>query len=96
MAFLLFEVAAKSWENPTFQSTTEFPVSQTETECQVPQCRSASSIHMHSPFIWSVMSRSQSTSERHRLNGGKASDWLRQTQQQESRFSPKSFAMFSE
>ena len=28
-------------------------------------------------FIWSVMSRLPSTSERNRLNGGKASDWLR-------------------
>ena len=28
-------------------------------------------------FIWSVTSRSLSTSERYRLNGGKASDWLR-------------------
>ena len=28
-------------------------------------------------FIWSVMSCSPSTSECYRLNGGKASDWLR-------------------
>ena len=28
-------------------------------------------------FIWSVMSRSPSTSEQNGLNGGKASDWLR-------------------
>ena len=28
-------------------------------------------------FIWSVMSRSPSMSERYGLNGGKASDWLR-------------------
>ena len=28
-------------------------------------------------FIWSVMSPSSSTSECYRLNGGKASDWLR-------------------
>ena len=49
----------------------------------------------HSPFIWSVMSRSWSASEHHRLNGRKASDWLRQTQQRESRFRPKSFTTFS-
>ena len=35
-------------------------------------------------------------SERHGVNGGKASDWLRQARQQESRFHPKSFATFSE
>ena len=48
------------------------------------------------PFIGSVTSCSWLTSEHHELNGGKASDWLRQTQQRESRFHPKSFATFSE
>ena len=72
--FLPFEVAAKAWESPTFLSTTELSASSTETKCQEP---SASSIRMHSPFIWSVTSRSQATSERPGLNGGKASDWLR-------------------
>ena len=72
--FLLFEVVAKSWESPTFQSTTELSVSSAETKCQEP---SASSICMHSPFIWSVMSHSRAMSEHPGLNGGKASDWLR-------------------
>ena len=34
-------------------------------------------------------------SERPGLNGGKASDWLRQTPWHESQFHPKSFAPFS-
>ena len=72
--FLPFEVAAKSWESPTFQSTTELSVSSAETKCQEP---SAPSIRMHSPFIWSVTSHSRATSEHPGLNGGKASDWLR-------------------
>ena len=49
-------------------------VSSTETKCQEP---SASSVRTHSPFIWSVTSRSRAMSECPRLNGGKASDWLR-------------------
>ena len=72
--FLLFEVAAKPWESPTFRSTTELSVSSAETKCQEP---SASSVRMHSPFIWSVTSRSQAMSECPGLNGRKASDWLR-------------------
>ena len=72
--FLPFEAAAKSWESPTFLSTTELSVSSTETKCQEP---SAPRVRMHSPFIWSVMSCSQAMSERPGLNGGKASDWLR-------------------
>ena len=91
--FLPFEVAAKSWESPTFQSTTGLSVSSTETKCQKP---SALSVRMHSPFIWSVTSCSRATSERPGLNGRKASDWLRQTQQCESGIHPKSFATFSE
>ena len=43
-AFLLFEVAAKSWESPTFQKTTGFQVSRTETKCQVPRT------YVHTPF----------------------------------------------
>ena len=72
--FLPFEAAAKSWESPTFQSTTELSVFSAETKCQE---TSASSVCTHSPFIWSVMSHSQATSERPGLNGRKASDWLR-------------------
>ena len=72
--FLPFEAAAKSWESPTFLSTTELSVSSTETKCQEP---SASSVCTHSPFIWSVTSCSRATSECPGLNGGKASDWLR-------------------
>ena len=41
------------------------------------------------------MSHLQATSEHPGLNGGKASDWLRQIPQLESRFHPKSFAPFS-
>ena len=86
--FLPFEVATKSWESPTFQSTTEHSVSSAETKHQEP---SASSIHTHSSFIGSMMSCSRAMSECPGLNGGKASDWLRH----ESRFHPKSFAPFS-
>ena len=72
--FLPFEAATKAWESPTFLSTTELSVSSTETKCQEP---SALSVCTHSPFIWSVMSCSRAMSEHPRLNGGKASDWLR-------------------
>ena len=72
--FLPFEVATKAWESSTFLSTTELSASSTETKCQEP---SAKSVRMHSPFIWSVTSHSQATSECPGLNGGKASDWLR-------------------
>ena len=34
--FLLFEMAAMSWESPTIQSTTELLVSKAETKCPVP------------------------------------------------------------
>ena len=44
-AFLLFEVAAKSWESPTFQSTMKYPVSRTETKCQVPRA------YARAPFL---------------------------------------------
>ena len=86
-------MAAKSWESSTFQSTTGLSVSSTETKCQEP---SAPSVCTHSPFIWSVMSHSRAMSEHPRLNGRKASDWLRQTQQHESQIHPKLFATFSE
>ena len=48
-------------------------------EILVPEC-SAKKCHERSDaltFIWSVTSCSLSTSERHGLNGRKASDWLR-------------------
>ena len=47
------------------------------------------------PFIGSMTSCSRATSECSGLNGGKASDWLRQTLQCESQFLPKSFTPFS-
>ena len=48
--FLLFEVAANSWESPTFQPTMKFPVSRTEIKCLK---------YMHTlTFIESVTSRS--------------------------------------
>ena len=62
---------------------------------QVPE-RSASSMHVHFPFIGSMMSCSQDMSERPGLNGGKASDWLRLNLQLEYGFHPKPFTPFSE
>ena len=62
---------------------------------QVPE-RSASSMHMHSPFIGSMMSHSQAMSEHSGLNGGKASDWLRPNPWLESGFCPKQVAPFGE
>ena len=89
---LTIEVAAKSLrESPTLQSTTEHSVSSAETKCQEP---SAPSACMHSPFIGSMMSHSRAMSEHPGLNGGKASDLLRQTPWLESRLHPKSFAPF--
>ena len=87
-------MAAKSLrESPTFLSTTEHSVSSAETKRQEP---SASSARMHSPFIGSMTSRSQTMSECPGLNGGKASDWLRLNPQLEYGLRPKSFAPFSE
>ena len=76
--FFIFEVAAKSWESPASQSTTSIPETRCQASAQNPVLeRSASSVLMHSPFIWSVMSHSRDMSECPGLNGGKASDWLR-------------------
>ena len=87
-------MAAKSLrESPTFLSTIEHKVSSAETKRQEP---SASSARTHFPFIGSMMSHSQATSERPGLNGRKASDWLRPNPQLEYRLHPKSFAPFSE
>ena len=93
---LTIEAAAKSLkESPTFLSTTEHSVFYAETKCQVPE-RSALSAHTHFPFIGSMMSCSQATSEHSRLNGVKASDWSRLDPRLEYGFHPKSFAPFSE
>ena len=56
---------------------------------------SASSVHTYLPFIGSMTSCSQATSEHSGLNDGKASDWLKLNPWLESGFRPKSFAPFS-
>ena len=62
---------------------------------QVPE-RSASSMCTHFPFIGSMTSRSQATSEHPGLNSGKASHWLRLNPWLEYGFCPKPSAPFSE
>ena len=48
------------------------------------------------PFICLMMSHHGFMVEHPRLNGGKASDWLRQSRQLELQIHPKPFATFSE
>ena len=81
------EQAKQQKRREDYLSLEESPASPSNTGCRSPQERpsihsqrserSASSIHTCFPFIGNVMSRSRTTSEQSRLNGRKASDWLK-------------------
>ena len=78
-AILPFEMNTKSLEeSPAFPSTTEHRSPQEKPSVHSQRSeRSAPNVHTCFPFIGSMTSCSHTMSEQSRLNGRKASDWLR-------------------